>query len=152
MDDQFEVPILKVKIGLDPLIGAIVGGGDWVTWLVSIYILWEAMRVGAPIPLLLKMAWNLTVDVLVGYVPVIGDLADVAIKANRRNVDLLCEHFDANLSPNHSALVIVPTSAIEKARPNVLVAVTVVLCLTILLFLIAAVPAVTIHWIFFSGR
>jgi len=152
MDDQFELPIVKVRIGLDPLIGAIPGGGDWVTWLVSIYILWEAMRLGAPVPELLKMAWNLTLDVLVGYVPVVGDLADVAIKANRKNVDLVFEHFEVVPNVSQPGIIVVPPSALQKTKPNALVAITIVLVLTIVLFCLAAVPAVVIYWLFFSGK
>jgi hypothetical protein len=151
MDDQFHVPIVNVRVGLDPIIGAIPGGGDWITWLVSIYILWEAMRLGAPMPVLLKMAWNLTVDVLVGYVPVIGDLADVAIKANRKNVDLVFGHFGVVSRPAHPNLVIVPPAALAKPKPNKAVTGLVVLLLTLVLFALASVPAVLIYWFFLRG-
>ncbi len=152
MDDQFRVPIVNVRVGLDPIIGAIPGGGDWITWLVSIYILWEAMRLGAPMPVLLKMAWNLTVDVLVGYVPVIGDLADVAIKANRKNVDLVFGHFEVVSRPAHPDLVIVPPRALAKPQPNRAVTALVVLLLTVVLFCLASVPALLIYWLFFQGK
>ncbi|MEM1349869.1 MAG: DUF4112 domain-containing protein [Myxococcota bacterium] len=95
MDDQFELPIVKRRIGLDPVIGLIPGGGDWVVWFVSVYIFWEAMRLGAPAKLLLRMAANIGVDLLGGYVPVVGDLFDAAFKANRRNVELVRELFGA---------------------------------------------------------
>ena len=64
MDDQFEIPIIKKRIGLDPIIGLIPGGGDWVVWFVSVYVFWEAARLGAPLPLLVRMASNIAVDLL----------------------------------------------------------------------------------------
>ena len=102
-------------------------------------------------PVLLKMAWNLTVDVLVGYVPVLGDLADVAIKANRKNVDLVFGHFGVVSRPSHPNLVIVPPSALAKPKPNKAVTGLVVLLLTVVLFGLASVPALLIYWFFFRG-
>lgn len=96
MDEQFELPLIRYKIGLDPLIGLIPGGGDWATWVVSVYIFWQAVVLGAPRGLLLRMTGNLIVDLVTGYVPGVGDVVDAAFKANRRNVDLLNAHFGAN--------------------------------------------------------
>lgn len=152
MDDQFEVPVLKVRLGLDPLIGAIPGGGDWVTWLVSIYILWEAMRLGAPIPVLLKMAWNLSLDLLAGYIPIVGDLADVAIKANRRNVDLVLAHFGASGQPSQPEIIVVPTTAMARPRPNRAAAVALLVVLTAGLFALAAVPVALMYYLFFKSN
>lgn len=151
MDDQFEVPGLKVRIGLDALIGAIPGGGDWITWLVSVYILWESMRLGVPMPILLKMAGNLTLDVLVGYIPVVGDLADVAIKANRRNVNLTLEHFGASARPAAPDIIVIPPGTLQKPNPSPWLAAGLVLVLTALLFALAAVPTALIYWLFFSN-
>lgn len=89
MDDRFEIPIVGVKVGLDPLIGLIPGGGDWVVWFVSVYILWEGLRLGASFETLLRMAANIAIDLVVGYIPGAGDLFDVLFKANRKNVELL---------------------------------------------------------------
>jgi hypothetical protein len=150
MDDQFEVPGLKVRIGLDALIGAIPGGGDWITWLVSVYILWESMRLGVPIPVLLKMAGNLTLDVLVGYVPVVGDLADVAIKANRRNVNLALDHFGATAKPSAPEIIVIPSGQLQKPKPSPWLAAGLVLVLTAVLFALAAIPTALIYWLFFT--
>jgi len=152
MDDQFLVPIVNVRIGLDPIIDAIPIDGNWVTWLMSIYILWEAMRLGAPMTVLLKMAWNLTLDLLVGYVPVVGDLADVAIKANRKNVDLVFGHFGASSRPSNPNLVMMPSGVQEQNRPNRVLTFALVLTLTLLLFVLAALPAAMIYWWFFQGK
>jgi hypothetical protein len=89
MDDRFEIPIVGVRVGLDPLIGLIPGGGDWVVWFVSVYIFWEGLRLGASFETLLRMAANIAIDLVVGYIPGAGDLFDVLFKANRKNVELL---------------------------------------------------------------
>jgi hypothetical protein len=38
------------------------------------------------------MGVNLAIEVLVGSVPLFGDIFDIAWKANRRNYRLLCRH------------------------------------------------------------
>lgn len=38
------------------------------------------------------MAWNIVLDVLIGAVPLIGDVFDAAWKANLRNIALLERH------------------------------------------------------------
>src|SRR5690349_2699103 len=57
--------------------------------LFSTYILMVAARQGVPTSVLLRMLGNIALDSLVGIVPVVGDLFDFGVKANRRNVDLL---------------------------------------------------------------
>ena len=42
-----------------------------------------------PIPVLARMGLNLGIDVLLGLVPGVGDLLDVAHRANRKNLRLL---------------------------------------------------------------
>ena len=94
MDDQFEVPLTKWRVGVDPVIGLLPGGGDWVAWVAAAYIIWGGARLGAPPRLLGTMALNVAIDLLGGYLPVLGDLFDAVYKSNRRNVDLLFDHFD----------------------------------------------------------
>lgn len=48
-----------------------------------------AWKEGAPPALLARMAGNIVLDVLVGMVPILGDVVDVAFRANRRNHTLL---------------------------------------------------------------
>jgi hypothetical protein len=49
---------------------------------------------GAPAHLQARMAGNVLLDLAVGAIPLVGDIFDVAFKANRRNMALLRGHFD----------------------------------------------------------
>ncbi|HTG50278.1 MAG TPA: DUF4112 domain-containing protein, partial [Gemmatimonadales bacterium] len=73
-------------------IGLFPGAGDLAGGAFSLYILLQAARMGVPKPLLLRMATNLVVDVVVGAVPILGDLFDAGFKANMRNLALLEGH------------------------------------------------------------
>ena len=89
LDDLVRIPGTSVGIGLDPVIGLIPGLGDVLGGVMSSYILLVAAQEGAPTSVLIRMLGNIAVDSLVGVVPVVGDLFDVGMKSNRRNVDLL---------------------------------------------------------------
>jgi Domain of unknown function (DUF4112) len=92
MDSAFEVPGLRIRFGLDAIIGLIPGLGDLITSLISLYILAAARRYGVPRATLLRMAFNIGVDTVVGAVPFAGDAFDVFWKANKMNVGLLRRH------------------------------------------------------------
>lgn len=114
MDDQFELPLVKKKIGLDPIIGLIAGGGDWIGWAVGAYIIWEAMRLKVPMGIMFKIARTITLDFLMGYVPVAGDIVDILYKSNKRSVELLLKHFETEQPDIHRDRVEIPDSALEK--------------------------------------
>jgi hypothetical protein len=92
LDEAFEIPIVRVRVGLDPLLGLLPGAGDWVGAAASLAIFLTGVRLHLPVRLLARMAWNIVFDLAIGVVPLLGDLADVGVKANRKNVDLLVAH------------------------------------------------------------
>ncbi|NEP45946.1 MAG: DUF4112 domain-containing protein [Okeania sp. SIO2H7] len=92
LDNAFQVPGTSIGVGIDPLLGLLPGGGDFIGGLLSIYIVYSAARMGAPKETLVRMASNIVFDSLAGTVPVVGDLFDVAWKANVKNIDLLETH------------------------------------------------------------
>lgn len=89
LDTAMRVPGTNVRIGLDGLLGFIPGVGDALGAVLSSYIILEAARLGFPKSVLLRMIGNVALETLVGAVPLLGDLFDIAWKANSRNVALL---------------------------------------------------------------
>ncbi|MEM6592639.1 MAG: DUF4112 domain-containing protein [Cyanobacteria bacterium P01_H01_bin.119] len=98
MDNAIAVPGTDFKFGLDPILGLLPGGGDLFSGGISVYILYEAMRLGIPKATLLKMAGNIVLELIVGTIPVLGDAFDVAWKANAQNVKLMEQHIDPTLT------------------------------------------------------
>ncbi len=94
LDEQFRVPGLGWRFGLDGLLGLIPGVGDAATMLLSLYLVHQAHRLGAPPALIGRMLANVALDTMVGGVPVLGDLFDFAWKANRRNLRLLHRYLE----------------------------------------------------------
>ena len=89
MDVQFRLPGTKFRFGLDGLIGLIPGVGDVIGTAVSAWIILEARRLGASRWTLTRMAGNVLLEMVVGTIPLVGDLFDFAFKANVRNLRML---------------------------------------------------------------
>ncbi|HEY6769696.1 MAG TPA: DUF4112 domain-containing protein [Candidatus Sulfotelmatobacter sp.] len=89
LDDRFEVPGLGIRFGLDALIGWIPGIGDALAAAASLFIVFAAWKRGAQRITVLRMMLNLTIEDTIGAIPILGDFAHVAWKANRRNYNLL---------------------------------------------------------------
>src|SRR6187551_267008 len=93
MDSQFTIPGTNIKFGLDSLIGLVPGAGDFATFLVSGYMVTVLAKNGASGFVLARMTLNILIDALVGSIPILGDIFDVAFKANQRNMKLMREHY-----------------------------------------------------------
>jgi hypothetical protein len=89
LDDAVEIPGTSWRIGIDPIVGLVPGVGDLLSALLSTWILFVGVRLGAPGAVVARMALNVAVDTVVGAIPVGGDLFDFAWKSNLKNVRLL---------------------------------------------------------------
>ena len=78
-----------MRVGLDPILGLLPGGGDAAGVLLSLYVVFEGARLGLPTRVLARMVGNVALEGIVGTVPLLGDLFDAAWKANVRNVHLI---------------------------------------------------------------
>lgn len=91
LDGLFRVPGTGWRFGLDALIGLVPNVGDMATSLLSFYILIAGARYGVPKITLLRMAFNIGLDYVVGAIPFVGDAFDFFWKANKQNMDLIRE-------------------------------------------------------------
>jgi hypothetical protein len=108
MDSQFRIPGTNVKFGLDALIGLIPGAGDFATFLISGYMVSVMANNGASGFVLARMVLNIVIDSLVASIPIIGDIFDVAFKANQRNMVLMQQHYMEGRHKGGAWKVIVP--------------------------------------------
>ncbi len=93
VDGVFRVPGTRIRFGLNSLIGLAPGVGDAALGLVSLYIVQQAHAMGVPSHKLARMLGNVAIEVVGGSVPLLGDLFDVALKANLRNIRIIEQHF-----------------------------------------------------------
>jgi len=131
LDGLWPIPGTNLRFGYDALLGLVPGIGDLVAGLLSCAGLVVAMRLRVPAWVFLQMVWNLTLDLLIGEVPVAGDVLDVVWQANRRNLTLLDE-WRGN-----------PASAHAEASAWLWVIVTLFL---LLVLVIAGISVVVLIW------
>lgn len=89
LDDLFRLGHSRYRFGLDPLIGLLPVIGDAAATAGGAPILLAARRLGVPFPLLLRMAYNLLVNGLVGAIPLFGDFYSFQYKCHAKNAALL---------------------------------------------------------------
>ncbi|PMR70089.1 DUF4112 domain-containing protein [Halomonas heilongjiangensis] len=97
MDSSMRLPG-GFRIGVDGLIGLVPVAGDLAAAGVSLYIVAQAAHAGVPARVLARMVLNVALDTLVGAIPVLGDVFDVAFKANLRNARLMDAYLNRRAS------------------------------------------------------
>ena len=84
MDSYFQIPGSGIRFGFDAIIGLLPGAGDTLTAFVSLYMLNAASRYGVPRVTIWRMALNVVIDLVIGSLPFVGDLFDIAGRSNSR--------------------------------------------------------------------
>lgn len=92
MDSAFKIPGTSVRLGWDAILGFVPVVGDVLTLAPSAFIIRESHRMGAPAHLLARMGANTAIDVVLGSIPLVGDLFDIGWQSKTRNVNLLHSH------------------------------------------------------------
>ena len=99
LDSVFRVPGTRIRFGMDALIGLVPGLGDLSAPIYTSFIIATGFRMRVPPVVLARMVLNAGLDMLIGLVPLFGDLADVAWKANLRNIAIVREHIARTTGP-----------------------------------------------------
>jgi hypothetical protein len=96
IDGVFRVPGTRFRFGLNSIVGLVPAGGDAILGAISLYIIYEAAQLGVPGHKLARMLGNVALEVFGGSVPILGDLFDMALKANLRNLAIIEAHVAGN--------------------------------------------------------
>jgi Domain of unknown function (DUF4112) len=107
LDSQFRVPGTNIRFGLDAIVGLIPGIGDISTPVFAALLLLQGVRMRLPIVVQARMVLNAAIDMLFGFVPILGDLIDIGFKANLRNLALLERHARRDVAPSRSDYIFV---------------------------------------------
>lgn len=90
LDSAFVIPGTNIRVGLDPILGFIApGAGDAASAFASATLLWVAFQLRVPKLVLFRMVVNVAIDALIGAVPLLGDLFDLAFRAAEKNLALV---------------------------------------------------------------
>jgi Domain of unknown function (DUF4112) len=91
MDNAVKIPIIG-RVGLDAVLGLFPVAGDAASAAVSVMLIARSIKYGIPREIIARMLANVLIDLLMGAIPLLGDLADIWFRANSRNVALLREY------------------------------------------------------------
>ena len=89
MDNQFRIPVLGWRFGLNAIIDLVPWFGDVATTIVALYVLVSAVRYRVPKISLLRMGVNIAIYFVGGLTPLVGDLFAAWWKPNIRNINLM---------------------------------------------------------------
>jgi hypothetical protein len=89
LDEAFRIPGTNIRFGIDGVIGLVPGLGDILAGVLSLLIPLAAWIRGVPYITLIRMLTNVSIGLLIGTIPILGDAFDIFWKANRRNYALL---------------------------------------------------------------
>lgn len=134
LDAAFRIPGTNIRFGVDALLGLVPGLGDVSAPIFTIALLVEGTRRRLPAVVQARMVLNAMLDMLMGIVPLAGDLVDVAWKANLRNMALLERH-----------------AATPGAAPTRGDYVFVAVCIGVMV-LVALVPILLLAWLIANVR
>lgn len=98
MDKAFTIPGTHIRFGVDSIVGLIPVVGDTLSAGISGYIYSFAKPAGVPWIQRMQMLWNIFIDWFIGLIPFVGDIFDVAFKANSKNVDIIRAHMERQQS------------------------------------------------------
>lgn len=99
LDEAVAIPGTRRRVGLDAALGVIPWVGDIAGALMSAWIVAGAVRHRVPKRKIARMLMNVLIDLVIGAIPVAGDVFDALFPQNVNNVKLLLDHRDASQPP-----------------------------------------------------
>ncbi|KAL2018922.1 hypothetical protein VTK56DRAFT_10289 [Thermocarpiscus australiensis] len=90
-DMGFRCCCFPTRVGWSAIFGLLPVIGDFADFFMALMIIKTASKIDTPLPKTLysMMLFNAMVDLAIGFVPLLGDLADVFFRANTQNAWLL---------------------------------------------------------------
>lgn len=95
LDNQFE--IFGIRFGITAILDIIPEIGDIAAAILSLYIVWIAVKAEVPPIRIVQMLFNISINLILGLIPVIGDVTYIIHKANLQNVKLLKKYTATNI-------------------------------------------------------
>ena len=92
MDSLVRIPFTKQGLGADAALSTVPLVGDLAGFALTLYAFKKAKEVGVPQHKLNGVVKLAIVDMLVGFVPILGTVFDIFIRPSRKTLDIVHEH------------------------------------------------------------
>lgn len=127
MESSIRIPFLNRTIGLEPIIGMIPVLGDVIGFVISAWIMVTLVRNNGSGKVIAKMSLNVIIDILLTFIPVLGNVLDFFFKTNQRNLVLALEHYQYGKNQGSAWSVIIPVVLVLTAIFALFITITVAL-------------------------
>ena len=94
LERSFTIPGTKRNVGLDAIGGVVPVFGDFITAALGAWLVWEAKNLGLSRWQIARMSARIGFDLVLGAVPLVGDLADFFYRSNTANLKAIKRHLD----------------------------------------------------------
>ena len=125
LDELIHIPGTKFRIGLDPILGIVPGGGEILPSIIACFLLADARRHGLPLKLLLKMSGNVFLNAIVGAIPLAGDAFSAWYKSNSRNYAMMQQflesHHGDQTGGSWAPLIIIAVTLVAVTLVNIVI-------------------------------
>jgi hypothetical protein len=112
LDSKYRLPGTRFRFGLDPIIGFFPVIGDLTSFVISGGLILYMLRYGVSRKVVILMLLNISVDAVIGSIPVIGNIFDFYFKANSRNIKLLRQHYQEEKHQGKGTWIILLVAAV----------------------------------------
>lgn len=93
MDNKFTIGLGRFRFGFDPLLNLVPYLGNLVGAIISIMLVGIMWRNGVSGKVVILMLLNVLIDLIIGAIPIVGQVGDFFYKSNARNIRLLKAHY-----------------------------------------------------------
>ena len=99
LDARFRIPGTNIRFGIDPILSLIPGLGELASPLFTMVLLAQALNLGLPKVVVLRMVLNALIDAAIGALPVVGSVGDLFWRASTANLALLERYAHPGVKP-----------------------------------------------------
>lgn len=92
MDSLVRIPFTKQGVGADAALSTVPFAGDIAGFILTLYAFKKAREVGVPQHKLNGALRLAILDMLVGFIPVLGTIFDVFIRPSRKTLEIVHQH------------------------------------------------------------
>ena len=108
MESSFKIPFTNMTFGLEPIIGLVPVLGDALGFIITSWIMISLLRNGASGKVIVKMFFNIFIDLALTFMPFLGNILDFFFKTNQRNLTLAIEHYQYGKNQGSAKSVLLP--------------------------------------------
>ncbi|MFY7861095.1 MAG: DUF4112 domain-containing protein [Chitinophagales bacterium] len=112
LDSQFTIPFLNIKFGMDPILSLMPILGPFSGLLTGFGLLGMAHKRGISGEVRARMAKNIFIDYFWSMIPVLGNIKDIFLRSNEKNLKILEDHWTQGLHQGTGAKICLQTIGI----------------------------------------